>query len=88
MNLPVNNQRGIPMNVAANQLKCTAAELKYEQLLSDKYFVETCFSKKHESYTSKNKLTDLYFRIDGLVLQDKPRCKDTPVCSPPYEDSI
>lgn len=39
------------------------ANLKWEQLLSEKYFVETCFSKKYESYTSKQKLRDLYMEI-------------------------
>lgn len=45
------------MSVSA---KCKFANLKYEQLLSEKYFVETCFSKKYESYTSKEKLRDSY----------------------------
>lgn len=44
-------------------VKCEFANLKYEQLLSDKYFVETCFSKKFESYSSKQKLADLYMKI-------------------------
>lgn len=39
------------------------ANLKWEQLLSEKYFVETCFSKKYESYTSKQKLRDLFMEI-------------------------
>lgn len=43
--------------------KCDFAKLKCEQLLSDKYFVETCFSKKFESYTAKNKLKDLWMQI-------------------------
>lgn len=41
-------------------VKCQFASLKYEQLLSDKYFIETCFSKKYESYTAKQKLKDLW----------------------------
>jgi hypothetical protein len=44
-------------------MKCRFSTLKYEQLLSEKYFIETCFSKKHESYTSKNKLKDLALKI-------------------------
>lgn len=44
-------------------VKCKFADLKYEQLLTEKYFVETCFSKKYESYSSKQKLRDLYMRI-------------------------
>lgn len=44
-------------------VKCKFANLKWEQLLSEKYFVETCFSKKYESYSSKQKLTDLYMKI-------------------------
>lgn len=44
-------------------VKCKFASLKYEQLLSDKYFIETCFSKKYESYTAKQKLKDLYMEI-------------------------
>lgn len=51
------------MSACANDLKCEAAKLKFEQLLNDKYFVETCFSKKHESYSSKNKLIDLLEKI-------------------------
>lgn len=43
--------------------KCKFANLKYEQLLTEKYFVETCFSKKYESYSSKQKLKDLYMGI-------------------------
>ncbi len=44
-------------------VKCNFANLKYEQLLSEKYFVETCFSKKYESYSSKQKLKDLWMKI-------------------------
>lgn len=55
-------------------VKCKFADLKYEQLLSEKYFVETCFSKKYESYTSKQKLRDWYMQIkmDGCV--KPPNC--------------
>lgn len=45
------------------ETKCEFANLKYEQLLSEKYFIETCFSKKYESYTSKQKLIDLFLEI-------------------------
>ena len=57
------------MNV---NVKCKFANLKYEQLLSDKYFVETCFSKKYESYTSKQKLRDMFMQIkvNGCVKPD------------------
>lgn len=51
------------MSVNVNDLKCKFAELKFEQLLASKYFVETCFSKKHESYSSKQKLYDLLLKI-------------------------
>lgn len=44
-------------------VKCNFADLKYEQLLSEKYFVETCFSKKYESYPSKQKLKDMWMKI-------------------------
>lgn len=43
--------------------KCQFAELKYEQLLSEKYFVKTCFSKKDESLPAKEKLADLLIKI-------------------------
>ena len=43
--------------------KCEFAQLKYEQLLYDKYFVKTCFSKKDESYSAKQKLADLLIKI-------------------------
>jgi hypothetical protein len=48
------------MNVNA---KIEFAKLKYEQLLSEKYFVNTCFSKKEESFSSKEKLFDLLIKI-------------------------
>ena len=50
------------MNASVN-MKCKYAELKYEQLLSDKYFIETCFSKKYESYSAKDKLIDYIEKI-------------------------
>ena len=50
------------MNVSA-KLKSQFATLKYEQLLAEKYFIESCFSKKDESYESKQKLIDLLFKI-------------------------
>lgn len=43
--------------------KCKFANLKYEQMLTEKYFVETCFSKKYESYTAKQTLIDLLFKM-------------------------
>lgn len=55
------------MSANASHTKCTFAELKYEQYLSDKYFIETCFSKKYESYTSKQKLIDLLFKLKVKV---------------------
>ena len=45
------------------QIKCGFAKLKYEQMLSDKYFIETCFSRIDQSYSSKNKLIDMLFKI-------------------------
>ena len=44
-------------------LKCRFADLKYEQLLQEKYFVETCMSKENESYSPKDRLIDIYFKI-------------------------
>lgn len=48
------------MNV---DVKCNFANLKYEQLLSEKYFVETCFSKRYESYTASQKLKDMFVAV-------------------------
>lgn len=48
---------------ASAELKCKFADLKYEQLLSDKYFIETCFSKKYASYPVKQNLIDMLFEI-------------------------
>ena len=48
------------MNAAA---KCKFAKLKYEQLLSDKYFVKTCFSRKIDSIPAKQRLLDLLLAI-------------------------
>lgn len=50
------------MNVDVNKSKF--AKLKYEQLLAEKYFIETCFTKKNESYTSRQELIDLMFKIN------------------------
>lgn len=44
-------------------MRCRFANLKYEQLLTEKYFIETCFSKKHKSYSPKDKLKDLALKI-------------------------
>jgi hypothetical protein len=51
------------------------ANLKWEQLLSEKYFVETCFSKKYESYTNKQKLRDLYMEIKMERCVKPDNCK-------------
>ena len=48
---------------ASADLKCKFADLKYEQLLSDKYFIETCFSKKFTSYPAKQNLIDMLFEV-------------------------
>ena len=48
---------------SVNVNQCDFAELKYEQLLSDKYFVETCFSRKEESYDNKQRLRDSFVAI-------------------------
>ena len=48
------------MNASA---KCKFAELKFEQLLSVKYLIQTCFSRKSESYSAKEKLGDLAIKI-------------------------
>lgn len=50
------------MSVNVN-IKCQFAALKYEQLLSEKYFVETCFSKKYDSYPFEQKLKDMFMKI-------------------------
>lgn len=44
-------------------VKIEFTDLKYEQLLTEKYFIETCFSKKYESYSSKQKLRELFMKI-------------------------
>lgn len=55
-----NYWKGTPMSASA---KCDFANLKCEQFLSEKYFVETCFSKKYESYTAKQRIKDLWMHI-------------------------
>lgn len=55
-------QRSSTNNTQIN-VNAKFAELKYEQLLSEKYFVETCFSKKDESYDNKQKLNDMFLSI-------------------------
>jgi hypothetical protein len=44
-------------------VKCDFASLKHEQMLGDKYFIETCFSKKYNSYPPKEVLNDTYMVI-------------------------
>lgn len=44
-------------------IKCQFASLKYEKLLSEKYFVETCFSKKYDSYPPEQKVKDMFMTI-------------------------
>lgn len=63
------------MNVNVSNLKSKFANLKFEQLLSDKYFVETCFSKKFDSVPKVQELRDILFKIntysilcDGITL--------------------
>lgn len=60
--------------------KASFAKLKYEQLLNDKYFVETCFSKKFDSYSSKNRLIDILFSIRDfdkcVTFSDPIECYD------------
>lgn len=56
-------------------VKCQFAELKWEQLLHEKYFVKTCFSKQYESYTFKNKLKDLYMQIRMEQCVNSTNCK-------------
>jgi hypothetical protein len=51
------------VSVDVNDMRCRFANLKYEQLLTEKYFIETCFSKKHKSYSPKDKLKDLALKI-------------------------
>lgn len=53
-------------------VKCEFADLKYEQLLSDKYFVETCFSRKYESYSVKEQLRDMYIT---LLFAEEDNCQ-------------
>lgn len=54
------------MSANANDLKCSFASLKFEQLLNDKYFINTCFSKKFQSYSSKQKLYDKLLKIKTI----------------------
>lgn len=42
------------------------ANLKWEQLLAEKYFVESCFSRKSKSYPPKQQLTDLLMKIQSI----------------------
>lgn len=57
------------MSAIAN-LKCDFSKLKYEQLLSDKYFVETCFSKKYSSYIPKQQVSDMLMEITSEADKD------------------
>ncbi len=58
------------MSVNVSNLKSKFASLKYEQLLYDKYFVETCFSKSFESITTKQVLARISMKIDISPLSD------------------
>ena len=55
---------------ATADLKCNFSKLKYEQLLSDKYFTETCFSRKYSSYIPKQQLADMMFEIKSEADRD------------------
>lgn len=76
------------MNVSA-ETKCNFAKLKYEQLLSDKYFVETCFSKKYSSYSAKQHLADMLLEIQSDSDRDFSHLTtvEIPDC-PTVEDSF
>lgn len=39
------------------------ASLKYEQMVGDKYFIQTCFSKQFDSYPPREMLRDMYLMI-------------------------
>lgn len=54
------------------ELKCKFAQLKYEQLLSEKYFIETCFSKKFSSYSVKENFIDVLFEIKARYSEKVP----------------
>ena len=60
------------MSANAN-VKCDFASLKYEQLLRDKYFVQTCFSKSFDSYPPKEVLNDMFM----VLRTDKEEKKST-----------
>lgn len=47
-------------------IKCEFAGMKYEQLLTAKYFIETCFSKKSECISAKKKLLEMIHKIKQL----------------------
>lgn len=57
------------MPVSVNEIREKFAQLKYEQLLADKYFIETCFSKNFESRTAREKMDDMKMRIKAHRLQ-------------------
>lgn len=47
-------------------IKCEFANMKYEQLLTSKYFIETCFSKISECVSAKKKLLEMALKIKQL----------------------
>lgn len=57
------------MNVDAKE---RFAMMKYEQLLSDKYFIETRFSKKFESKSSMETLRDIRMDIKSFRQKEHP----------------
>jgi hypothetical protein len=65
------------MNVNVSNLKSKFANLKFEQLLADKYFVETCFSKKFDSNPQREILRDTLLRIRTYTeITDVIVCRD------------
>ena len=62
MHLLTKGLNPIKMSATAND-KIRFANLKWEQLLAEKYFVDSCFTKKNDSYSSHQELTDLMFKI-------------------------
>lgn len=54
------------MPATASDLKVQYAQLLYERMLGDKYLIQTCFTKKYTSYSSKEAVANLRLKLTAL----------------------
>lgn len=63
MNLYRNSYNDTQSTVDVSEIKCAFANLKYEQLMADKYFIKSISSKEFVSYPAEDRRIDMLFKI-------------------------